>query len=354
MSLVVGNLSKTFGGVEALKNINLEVRDGEFFSLLGPSGCGKTTLLRSIAGIYEPDSGEITLNGRGLCGRAMSERNTALVFQNYALFPHLSVFENVSFGLKMRRQKTAEIARRVGEAIELVHLTGFEDRYPGQLSGGQQQRVALARALVVEPDLLLLDEPLSNLDAKLRETMRHEVREIQKSVGITTILVTHDIQEAFAMSDRIAVMSAGRIEQIGAPEEIYSSPKTMFAAEFTGQINHFPGRVIEMNGGLATLETTDGLRIRFRPTAGETSQGENATLMIRPERVRVDVADDELSNRFEAKVESVTYLGSTITYQLRINGIQLSAHAPNIGRSAPAVGEPIFVGWDEHDTFFQR
>ncbi|QIE56057.1 ABC transporter ATP-binding protein [Pikeienuella piscinae] len=354
MSLVIRSLSKTFGGVEALKNINLDVSDGEFFSLLGPSGCGKTTLLRSIAGIYEPDSGEIMLNDRALCGRAMSERNTALVFQNYALFPHLSVFENVSFGLKMRRQKPAEIARRVGEAIELVHLSGFESRYPGQLSGGQQQRVALARALVVEPDLLLLDEPLSNLDAKLRETMRHEVREIQKSVGITTILVTHDIQEAFAMSDRIAVMSAGRIEQIGTPEEIYSAPSTMFTAEFTGQINRFSGRVVDLEADRAVLETEGGLRISFRPVAGETKQGEDATLMIRPERVRVDVEADGLPNRMEATLESATYLGSMIIYRLRVGGTEVSAQAANVGRRPPAAGAPISVGWDEHDTFFQR
>ncbi|WP_176245069.1 ABC transporter ATP-binding protein [Oceanibacterium hippocampi] len=347
-------MRKTFGSVVAVNDIDLTVVEGEFFSLLGPSGCGKTTLLRSIAGIYEPDAGEILLNGRNIGSLPMSARNTALVFQNYALFPHLTVFDNIAFGLKMRRRSKAEIRQRVDNVLGLVHLGGFEARYPGQLSGGQQQRVALARALVVEPELLLLDEPLSNLDAKLRETMRHEVREIQQSVGITTILVTHDIHEAFAMSDRIAVMKDGRIEQIGTPVEIYASPKTAFTAEFSGQVNRLDGQIRAVEGEVAVAETAGGLTVRLSQLNGSAEVGAAVRLMLRPERVRVGTDKAGFTNCFEATVETRTYLGSTILYKVRVSETEFLVQAANRGEAGYGTGERVFIEWNDDDVFVQQ
>jgi spermidine/putrescine ABC transporter ATP-binding subunit len=347
MALELNDLHKHFGAVAAVDGISLQVQDGEFFSLLGPSGCGKTTLLRTIAGILQPDSGSIRLGGRDVTRVPIYARNMALVFQSYALFPHLTVFENVAFGLRMRKEKEAAVHKRVESVLELVRLAGFGTRYPAQISGGQQQRVALARALVVHPDLLLLDEPLSNLDARLREEMRTEIRQIQRKVGITTILVTHDIHEAFALSDRIAVLNGGRVEQIGTPSEIYQTPKTRFVAEFAGQANHFEGQVAALDRGRALVETGAGVSFWVSVNGGAMRQGEPVRVMLRPERVRFDPAPG--ANRFKAQIEDATYLGGTTGYRLRIGAAQLVAEAQNTGTPAFAVGESVMIGWEPED-----
>jgi spermidine/putrescine ABC transporter ATP-binding subunit len=346
MSLELQNIRKQFGAVTAVDGISLKVPSGEFFSLLGPSGCGKTTILRTIAGILQPDGGTIRLDGRDVTRLPVHARNMTLVFQSYALFPHLTVFENVAFGLRMRKAREEEIRKRVDEALDLVRLGGFQSRYPAQISGGQQQRVALARALVVHPALLLLDEPLSNLDARLRDEMRTEIRIIQRKVGITTILVTHDIQEAFALSDRIAVLNAGRIEQIGTPSEIYQQPRTRFVAEFAGQSNHFEGRIVALEPKRARVVTTHGVELWIPRPEGVATES-RVWAMLRPERVRFDAAG--AANSFPATVTEVTYLGGLISYRLRIGDGEIFAHAPNTGARSYANGESVTVAWGEDD-----
>jgi len=352
MALEVHGLHKHFGAVAAVDGISLEVRDGEFFSLLGPSGCGKTTLLRTIAGILQPDAGTIRLGGRDVTNVPIHARNMALVFQSYALFPHLTVFDNVAFGLRMRKERGEAIRRRVEEVLELVRLPGFGNRYPAQISGGQQQRVALARALVVHPELLLLDEPLSNLDARLREEMRSEIRQIQRQVGITTILVTHDIHEAFALSDRIAVLNSGKVEQTGTPIEIYQNPKTRFVAEFAGQANHFEGEVAVLEAGRALLRTSEGVSFWVATNGRALTQGEAIRVMLRPERVRLDPPPS--ANRFEAEVEDATYLGGITGYRFRIGQSRVLAQAPNTGGPAYAVGAAVTIGWEPEDCVSVR
>jgi len=349
VSLELRSVRKSFGDVVAVQDVSLIVRNGEFFSLLGPSGCGKTTVLRTIAGIYRSDVGTIVLDGREIGNEPMNRRGTALVFQNYALFPHLSVYDNIAFGLVMRKEARQVIRSKVESALDLVRLPGYRDRYPRELSGGQQQRVALARALVIEPKLLLLDEPLSNLDAKLRETMRHEIRDIQKRIGITTILVTHDLQEAFAMSDRIAVMNGGRIEQIGTPREIYSRPSTRFTAEFAGQTNHLKVRVLEKAGGTVTGVTPEGLRIRIAGLEG-VEAGREVVVLLRPERVRVIAEPSGLANSFAAMVKTTSYLGSSIVYALDVDGLGLIAQVGNTDDAAFEEGARVTVEWNEHDV----
>jgi len=266
-----------------LKLSDLRIKDGEFMTILGPSGCGKTTTLRMIAGLEKPDSGEILFNGEPINDLPPYERNIGIVFQDYALFPHMTVFRNVAFGLEMRRLPREEVKKKVGHALELVGLRGLENRYPEQLSGGQQQRVALARALVVEPEVLLLDEPLSNLDAKIREHLRGEIKRIQRELGITTIYVTHDQEEAMAISDRIAVMNVGTVEQVGTPLELYYHPRTEFVARFLGTSNILP---LHAEGGRACLEGlcfetgVDGaVRIFFRPESVRICPGETAEVV---------------------------------------------------------------------------
>src|SRR5512147_1987619 len=281
MKVVLKGISKVFGSLRAVDGVSLVVEDGDFFTLLGPSGCGKTTLLRVIAGFYPPDGGEIRFGERLMNAVPPHRRETGMVFQNYALFPHLNVRENIAYGLRVRKVARAEMDARIGDMIRSVRLEGLEKRFPSQLSGGQQQRVALARALVISPQILLMDEPLSNLDAKLRVAMREEIRRIQKELGITTIYVTHDQEEAMAVSDRIAILNRGRLEQVGTPAEIYYRPASRFAAEFMGSSN-----IIEM-------EVTDWDSERSRITAktagrtfsllGEKPPGARITLSVRPE-----------------------------------------------------------------------
>jgi len=303
--------TKDYGGVRAVDALDLTIFEGEFLSLLGPSGCGKTTTLSLIAGFVEPTAGRILIDGEDVTGRPAHLRGLGVVFQSYALFPHLSVFENVAFGLRERRVPSAEIGRRVSEALELVRLEGAGRQRPAELSGGMQQRVALARALVYRPRVVLLDEPLAALDKKLREGMRDELRAIQRSVGITTVFVTHDQGEALGLSDRIAVMSRGRIEQLGAPREIYERPASRFVADFIGASTVLRGRAVARD----LVALAPGLTIRV--AAGEAlSAGEEVELAIRPERVRLAGGPGE--GTAEARIEGLVYQGSLTEVTARL------------------------------------
>jgi len=313
VNITIREVVKRFSAVTAVDRADLAVRDGELFTLLGPSGCGKTTLLRLLAGFYQPDSGEIRFGDRVVSGLPPYERNIGMVFQNYALWPHMTVEANVAYGLKLRRLGTAEVAARLREGLRKVNLTGFESRYPGQLSGGQQQRVALARALVLNPDILLLDEPLSNLDAKIRVQVRAEIRKLQQELGITTIYVTHDQEEALSLSDRVAVMKDGRVLQIGAPKELYERPRTRFVADFVGTNNLVPGRVSERAGAELVVDTAVG-RLRAVPS-GPVS--DRCVLAIRPENVAIFAgAATNGGNVVQGRVSFVAYLGSALRYDV--------------------------------------
>jgi len=312
---------KRFGDVHAVDHVSLQIRDGEFFSLLGPSGCGKTTTLRMIAGFEYPTSGQIRIHGREMGTTPPYQRPVNTVFQSYALFPHMTVAQNVAFGLEMKRLPKAEVAPRVQQALEMVRLGGFANRYPRQLSGGQQQRVALARALVNDPEVLLLDEPLGALDQKLRKELQLELKSLQRRVGVTFIFVTHDQEEALTMSDRIAVMSLGKVLQVGTPTEIYERPTCKFVADFIGETNFIDGTVIENGGDYATIATPEGLKLRGiapRPV----KLGEPATLSIRPEKARLlTPANVKAEHAFAmpVKVELVTYIGSDTRMTVRLN-----------------------------------
>lgn len=312
---------KKFGEVHAVDHVSLQIRDGEFFSMLGPSGCGKTTTLRMIAGFEYPTSGQIVIHGREMATTPPHQRPVNTVFQSYALFPHMTVAQNVAFGLEMKRVPKAEIGPRVTEALEQVRLTGFEERRPRQMSGGQQQRVALARALINQPEVLLLDEPLGALDQKLRKELQFELKSLQRRVGITFIFVTHDQEEALTMSDRIAVMNLGKVLQCGTPTEIYERPTCKFVADFIGETNFIDGTVVENGGNYATIKTAEGLTLRG-VTPRPVKMGESATLSIRPEKVRIVPPGDARSeNAFvmPVKVELVSYIGSDTRLTVRLN-----------------------------------
>jgi len=315
------------GEIYAARDVHLDVAPGEFLTLLGPSGCGKTTTLRMIAGFEHPDAGRIRLGGQDVTGLPANQRNIGFVFQNYALFPHLSVFDNVAYGLQVRGQSTAVIANSVGDVLALVGLSGYEHQFSGQLSGGEQQRVALARAIVIRPRVLLFDEPLSNLDAKLRVQMRTEIRDLQRSLAITTIYVTHDQEEAMAVSDRIAVMSQGSVVQEGTAEDLYYRPASEFVATFVGRVNLVPGTVIERSGdtvAVAALGTT--LRAGTGPSA--VAPGAAVKLVMRPEVLELT---DVGAGDFGADVISRTFLGEKTEYVLRCGDIELQCVRHNAG-----------------------
>jgi len=323
VKVTLKDLTKKYEGgkVVAVDNVSLEIADGEFFSFLGPSGCGKTTTLRLIAGFEFPDSGKILFGDEDVTFKKPYERNTAMVFQNYALWPHMTVYENVAFGLKIRKVSEDEQKRRVREALELVKLSGLENRYPTQLSGGQQQRVALARALVVQPRVLLLDEPLSNLDAKVRVEVREEIKRIQRELKITTIYVTHDQEEAMSISDRIAVMNQGKIIQIGTPEELYFSPKELFVATFFGKPNVLDG--VYLGDGRAKIG--DGLEIEVTPVfkEKELEKGEELKIVIRPEHVHMVGREEpqaEKSWRVKGKIVMRMFTGNIQELKIAIGG----------------------------------
>jgi putative spermidine/putrescine transport system ATP-binding protein len=351
--LELAGITKRYGEVTAADDLSLDVADGEFVVLLGPSGCGKTTTLRIIAGFIEPTSGTVRLGGRDVTVLPPWKRNAGLVFQSYALFPHMTVGENVAFGLEMRKVPKAEMAPRIAEALRLVRLDHLSGRLPRQLSGGQQQRVALARALVFHPDVLLLDEPLSNLDAKLRQDVRVEIRELQRKLGLTTVMVTHDQEEALTMADRLVVMSEGRIRQIGTQQDLYERPSDRFVADFVGRSTFIDGR---MNGP-GRFVSAGGLDI-----ACEGAATGAASLALRPERLallaaaapatgeRSDaVPGTAMDNSFPGQVEFISYLGSQVDLHVRLSPkervivqIQNRPEQP-----LPVIGEEVRVGWSK-------
>ena len=337
--LVLQGLSKRYGDNTVVDDLSLSVERGEFISLLGPSGCGKTTTLQMIAGFVEPSGGSITLDGRNLQGVPSNRRGLGVVFQNYALFPHMTAAENVAFGLEMRKVERAERAKRVAEALELVGLAHLAERYPAQMSGGQQQRVALARALVIRPSILLLDEPLSNLDAKLREEMQIELRNIQRSVGTTAILVTHDQGEALALSDRVAVLNRGRIEQIAAPFAAYEGPATSFVSGFLGKANVFSLRANNRNGA-------DGVAVGEAHFAVDRSRFTSGRVMVRPEKVLFrEPGEGALPGRLKARV----FQGSYWLCEVETSVGPVHLIRQNDGLDIPAVGELVHVGWRIED-----
>jgi spermidine/putrescine transport system ATP-binding protein len=336
------DVTKRFGSeVVAVDNMNLDIRDGEFFSLLGPSGCGKTTTLRMIAGLEFPTEGSVQIFGEEMGIRPPNKRPVNTVFQSYALFPHMNVTDNVGFGLRMRKVDEAEIRRKVAEAIELVHLKGMDKRKPRELSGGQQQRVALARALVNRPKVLLLDEPLGALDLKLRQAMQRELKEIQNSVGITFIYVTHDQAEALTMSDRIGVMSEGRLVQVGSPEEIYRSPLDLFVARFVGEASFLPGEVAEP--GIVQLEGGERVMVD-----SELAPGTTVTLALRPEMADIRPSAVEVPsghNAVEGRVVSAIFQGESMLYEVDV-GVSgsFAVHVENLpDRRRWEVGEEVVV-----------
>lgn len=347
--LSISNLVKTYPGTTtpAVDNVNLSLARGQMLALLGPSGCGKTTTLRMIAGLIEPTSGAICVNGEDITRFPVHKRGLGMVFQSYALFPHLSVAENVAFGLEMRGVGRDETRMRVRAALDMVQLGAMSERRITQLSGGQQQRIALARALVVKPSVLLLDEPLSNLDAKLRDAMRNEIRDIQQKYGITAVFVTHDQDEALSMADSIAVMSKGKVEQIGTPEDIYLRPATRFAAEFVGRANFFEGNVrSSANGNIFDVAGVAELAANAKMKPGAT------TLMVRPHRIAISM-DGGLRDKecvLRGTVEQRSYTGELIHYGVRVGEQLINAEVLSGSSHEPALGASVCVGWSLSDA----
>ncbi|MSQ58131.1 MAG: ABC transporter ATP-binding protein [Betaproteobacteria bacterium] len=348
--LEIKNVTRRFGSFTAVDKVSLSIEAGEFFCLLGPSGCGKTTLLRMIAGFDQPGSGELWIDGREITGMAPEHRNVHTVFQSYALFPHMSVFDNIAFPLRMAKVALAQIRARVDEALEDVRLTGMSKRYPNELSGGQRQRVAVARALVNRPKILLLDEPLAALDAKLKEQMQLELITLQKEVGVTFIYVTHDQQEALALAHRIAVMNHGRIEQLDEPSKIYGSPRNRFVADFIGTCNLLDAEVTGTHGDQVALNISGLGAVRTQQSEGAVV-GSKGVLALRPEKISIghSVPGDGALNHFRGKVFDFLYLGDVTIYVVEMeNGQRVETMLPN---SAPGrakffePGDAVEVSW---------
>ncbi|MEM1679191.1 MAG: ABC transporter ATP-binding protein [Ignisphaera sp.] len=341
-------ISKRFGSTIAVDNVSLSVNLGEIFSLLGPSGCGKTTTLRIIAGLVKPDSGRVYIGGNDVTDIPTEKRNVGMVFQNYALWPHMTVYDNIAFGLKLRRLPQEEIRRRVKEVLALVKLEGFENRYPTQLSGGQQQRVSLARALALNPEVILLDEPLSNLDAKLREELRYELRTLLKSLKITSVYVTHDQLEALTISDRIAVMNHGRIVQIGTPREVYEEPTNRFVAAFIGESTIIEGKLIDVEDNYGVVKLKGGIKIRGRiPRGVSLTRNSDVMLIIRPEAIHVS-EETPGENILVCKPVREIYIGERIEYRLDCEGYELKLKLPS--NKPLSMGSEISVSLDSQRT----
>jgi spermidine/putrescine ABC transporter ATP-binding subunit len=347
MFMKLDAITKVYGDFIAVNELSLDIEKGTFLTLLGPSGSGKTTTLRMIAGFIFPTGGHIYLKDEIVDNKPPHKRNMAMVFQSFALFPHMNVFENISFGLKMRKVPEDEIKKRVTHILELVRLPGYEKRYPRQMSGGEQQRVALGRCLVIEPDVLLLDEPLSNLDLKLREAMRLEIKQIQKDLGITTIYVTHDQSEALIMSDRIAVMNKGRLAQVGSPKEVYQYPKSKFVASFIGEANFFEGKLVSVNeceaivmAGSSTLHCSTEC-LKYHSKAIEEST--NVIVSIRPTNAILSKNKQQYKNTFRCEIENVEYVGSFVKYHCALeSGGRIIVE---MREDVYKIGDEAYVGW---------
>ncbi|MGV3493977.1 MAG: ABC transporter ATP-binding protein [Ramlibacter sp.] len=338
----------SFGSTEVLKDVNIDVEPGEFFALLGPSGSGKSTLLRLIAGFNQHQSGEVLIDGADVTGKAPWERNVGMVFQNYALWPHMTVWDNVAFGLVERRVEKSKLRERVGAALELVGLSAYAHRRPGQLSGGQQQRVALARTIVIEPQVLLLDEPLSNLDKTLRVQMRQELLAMQRRLGLTTIFVTHDQEEAMTTADRMAVLDKGVVQQVGAPATLYDYPVNAFVAGFVGTMNLLPARVRSRSGEHLTLDVSGVGDLHFPRTVDTRSEGEQLLVSFRPHSLKVDVADATGDARYiwmPGAIEASEFLGECTRYRIRVGDHSLAVDQPHhAGLSKFPVGAAVSLG----------
>ncbi len=344
----LSDVSVTFGSFYAAKNVNVKVNGGEFFSFLGPSGCGKTTLLRAISGFQEPSEGKVLIDNKDMSGIGPNKRPTALIFQNLALFPLMSVSENIAFSLEVRGVSKEERKKRADELLELIALEGQGDKKVHQLSGGQKQRVAIARALAVEPKVLLLDEPLSALDLKLRQRMRTELREIQKRVNITFIYITHDQGEALTMSDRIAVMNEGELEQIGKCDEVYNNPLTPFVATFVGENNPLYGKVTGIDGDKAQIETADGQYLAMMNESKKLNIGDESIAFVRPESLFIPRDGDNFDNKINVNIESFEFEGNLKNFYARLqSGAKIKFSVPNaIDTSTISSGSSIALGFD--------
>ncbi len=354
MKIQLQDLVKKFGTLEAVSHVSLEIRDGELFTLLGPSGCGKTTILRLIGGFYKPDHGDIHFDGKSVTPNPPYERNIGMVFQNYALWPHMTIADNITYGLKLKKIPGPEISQKVSRVLKLVNLVGLEKRYPGQLSGGQQQRVALARALVLNPDVLLLDEPLSNLDAKIRIQVRAEIRKLQKELAITTIYVTHDQEEALTLSDRIAVVDHGKLQQLGTPRDLYERPENPFVADFIGINNLIAGEVreIESVGRSMKVETQAGPLLCF--CYKQFKSGDRCLISVRPETATISPSSTILEgwNGISGNVSFVYYIGNAIRYDVEMgDGALFKVDIQNPWEHQPlAIGSKAFVSFPVKTT----
>lgn len=343
---------KVYNGETAVRGIDLDIRQGEFFSILGPSGCGKTTTLRIIAGFEEPTGGEVLIRGKSMVNVPPYKRPVNTVFQSYALFGHMTVWDNVAFSLRLQNCNKSELQTRVGEALQLVKMDNFARRFPIQLSGGQQQRVALARALVNRPTVMLLDEPLGALDLKLRKEMQVELSNLHRELGITFVMVTHDQEEALSLSDRIAVMNMGKIEQIGTPSQIYEHPRSPFVADFIGDTNLFQGQVESTYGSNLQVITDKGLKIWVKPdSAWQTESSSQVVVSVRPEKIQVgNGGSAEQHNCYEGKLKHVMYLGTHVHYGVELlNGESLTVLQPNRSSELPELDTPVQVYWSAAD-----
>ncbi|MEH2320565.1 ABC transporter ATP-binding protein [Nostoc sp.] len=346
------NVFKFFNQEPAVHGIDLDVRQGEFFSILGPSGCGKTTILRLIAGFEIADAGKVLIQGQSMTNVPPYRRPVNTVFQSYALFNHLDVWDNIAFGLRLKKIPKSEIEARVQEALKLVKMESLRSRFPNQLSGGQQQRVALARALVNRPTVVLLDEPLGALDLKLRKEMQVELSNLHKGLGVTFVMVTHDQEEALCLSDRIAVMNQGKIEQVGTPSQIYERPQTSFVADFIGDTNLFSGEIVAVDSSNVQISTKTGLSIvisRAEDTPSELSQA--VVVSVRPEKIQLSLYPPNLpANCFEGRLVNVMYLGTHVNYVVELtNGISINVLQPNTFGGLPDRDTPIYAWWAEND-----